>query len=99
MEVFKKLLQRREENQNKLDTMRLKNQWQNHQKAKEEKMRKIQHDYALSKSERQKRGAGDSFQKSHFYFYQVIIYSKQNKLHPQYQCAWPAFGLSCFYFI
>ncbi|NXR79679.1 CFA91 protein, partial [Pycnonotus jocosus] len=47
MEVFKKLLQRREENQNKLDTMRLKNQWQNHQKAKEEKIRKIQHDYAL----------------------------------------------------
>uniref|UniRef100_A0A8C3P1R9 Cilia- and flagella-associated protein 91 n=1 Tax=Cyanoderma ruficeps TaxID=181631 RepID=A0A8C3P1R9_9PASS len=44
MEVFKKLLQRREENQNKLDAVRLKNQWQNHQKAKEQKMRKIQHD-------------------------------------------------------
>ncbi|NXO34059.1 CFA91 protein, partial [Locustella ochotensis] len=47
MEVFKKLLQRREENQNKLDTMRLKNHWQNHQKAKEEKMRKIHHDCAM----------------------------------------------------
>lgn len=56
MEVFKKLLQRREENQNKQDAVRLKNQWQNHQKAKEQKMRKIQHDCALSKSERQKRG-------------------------------------------
>ncbi|NXY30233.1 CFA91 protein, partial [Pomatorhinus ruficollis] len=47
MEVFQKLLQRREENQNKLDAVRLKNQWQNHQKAKEQKMRKIQHDCAL----------------------------------------------------
>ncbi|NXB79003.1 CFA91 protein, partial [Donacobius atricapilla] len=47
MEVFKKLLQRREENQNKLDAVRLKNHWQNHQKAKDEKMRKIQHDCAL----------------------------------------------------
>ncbi|NWZ65647.1 CFA91 protein, partial [Acrocephalus arundinaceus] len=47
MEVFKKLLQRREENQNRLDVMRLKNHWQNHQKAKEEKMRKVQHDCAL----------------------------------------------------
>ncbi|XP_066033461.1 cilia- and flagella-associated protein 91 [Chamaea fasciata] len=47
MEVFKKLLQRREENQNKRDAVRLKNQWQNHQKAKEEKMRKIHHDCAL----------------------------------------------------
>ncbi|NXR99797.1 CFA91 protein, partial [Oxylabes madagascariensis] len=47
MEVIKKLLWRREENQNKLDAVRLKNHWQNHQKAKEEKMRKIQHDCAL----------------------------------------------------
>ncbi|NXP41857.1 CFA91 protein, partial [Leiothrix lutea] len=47
MAVFKKLLQRREENQNKQDAVRLKNQWQNHQKAKEQKMRKIQHDCAL----------------------------------------------------
>ncbi|NXW80650.1 CFA91 protein, partial [Hirundo rustica] len=47
MEVFKKLLQKREENQKKLDAVRLKNQWQNHQKAKEEKIRKIQHDCAL----------------------------------------------------
>ncbi|NXM93787.1 CFA91 protein, partial [Sylvia borin] len=47
MEVFKKLLQRREENQSKLNAVRLKNQWQNHQKAKEEKMRKIHHDCAL----------------------------------------------------
>ncbi|NXO25461.1 CFA91 protein, partial [Cisticola juncidis] len=47
MEVFKKLLWRREENQNKLDTIRLKNHWQNHQKAKEEKIRKVHHDCAL----------------------------------------------------
>ncbi|RLV90953.1 hypothetical protein DV515_00014290, partial [Chloebia gouldiae] len=47
MEVFKKLLQKREENQNELNAMRLNNHWQNHQKAKEEKIRKIQHDCAL----------------------------------------------------
>ncbi|XP_005038560.1 PREDICTED: protein MAATS1 [Ficedula albicollis] len=47
MEVFKKLLQRREENQDELDAMRLYNHWQNHQKAKEEKIRKIQCDCAL----------------------------------------------------
>ncbi|XP_054510465.2 cilia- and flagella-associated protein 91 [Agelaius phoeniceus] len=47
MEVFKKLLQRREENQNELNAMRLNDHWENHQKAKEEKMRKIQHDCAL----------------------------------------------------
>ncbi|XP_064266341.1 cilia- and flagella-associated protein 91 isoform X2 [Passer domesticus] len=47
MEVFKKLLQRREENQNELNAMRLNNHWQNHQKAKEEKIGKIQHDCAL----------------------------------------------------
>ncbi|XP_068877178.1 cilia- and flagella-associated protein 91 isoform X2 [Aphelocoma coerulescens] len=47
LEVFKKLLQRREENQNEVDAMRLHNQWQNHQKAKEEKIRKIQCDCAL----------------------------------------------------
>ncbi|XP_062368890.1 cilia- and flagella-associated protein 91 [Cinclus cinclus] len=47
MEVFKKLLQRQEENQNELDAMRLYNHWQNHQKAKEEKIRKIQRDCAL----------------------------------------------------
>uniref|UniRef100_A0A8C9N675 Cilia- and flagella-associated protein 91 n=1 Tax=Serinus canaria TaxID=9135 RepID=A0A8C9N675_SERCA len=44
MEVFKKVLQRREENRNELNAMRLDNHWQNHQKAKEEKMRKIHHD-------------------------------------------------------
>ncbi|XP_066425535.1 cilia- and flagella-associated protein 91 [Molothrus aeneus] len=47
MEVFKKLLQRREENRNELNAMRLNDHWENHQKAKEEKMRKIQHDCAL----------------------------------------------------
>uniref|UniRef100_A0A8C9UDP0 Cilia- and flagella-associated protein 91 n=1 Tax=Serinus canaria TaxID=9135 RepID=A0A8C9UDP0_SERCA len=47
MEVFKKVLQRREENRNELNAMRLDNHWQNHQKAKEEKMRKIHHDCAL----------------------------------------------------
>nr|XP_009940160.1 PREDICTED: protein MAATS1 [Opisthocomus hoazin] len=47
LEVLKKLLQRREENQNELDAKRLDDHWQNHQKAKEEKIKKIQHDYAL----------------------------------------------------
>ncbi|KAL9866011.1 cilia- and flagella-associated protein 91 isoform 2-T5 [Geothlypis trichas] len=47
MEVFKKLLQRREEDRNELNAMRLNDHWENHQKAKEEKMRKIQHDCAL----------------------------------------------------
>ncbi|KAI1242241.1 hypothetical protein IHE44_0005758 [Lamprotornis superbus] len=47
MEVFKNLMQRQEENQNELDAMRLYNHWQNHQKAKEEKIRKIQCDCAL----------------------------------------------------
>ncbi|XP_032907495.1 cilia- and flagella-associated protein 91 isoform X2 [Catharus ustulatus] len=47
VEVFKKLLQRREENQNELDATRLYNHWQNHQKAKEEKIRKIRCDCAL----------------------------------------------------
>ncbi|NXT07299.1 CFA91 protein, partial [Prunella fulvescens] len=47
MEVYKKLLQRREENRNELNATRLNNHWQNHQKAKEEKLRKIQHDCAL----------------------------------------------------
>ncbi|NXQ23469.1 CFA91 protein, partial [Alaudala cheleensis] len=47
MEVFKKLLQRREENQNELNAMRLSNHWQNHQRAKEEKIRKTQRACAL----------------------------------------------------
>ncbi|NXI58041.1 CFA91 protein, partial [Chloroceryle aenea] len=47
LEVLKKLLQRREENQNELDAKRLDDHWQNHQKAKEEKFKKIQHDFAL----------------------------------------------------
>ncbi|XP_009990364.1 PREDICTED: protein MAATS1-like [Tauraco erythrolophus] len=47
LEVLKKLLQRREKNQNELDAKRLDDHWQNHQKAKEEKMKKIQHDCAL----------------------------------------------------
>ncbi|NXL50362.1 CFA91 protein, partial [Podilymbus podiceps] len=47
LEVLKKLLQKREENQNKLNAKRLDDHWQNHQRAKEEKIRKIQHDYAL----------------------------------------------------
>uniref|UniRef100_A0A8C5TGJ7 Cilia- and flagella-associated protein 91 n=1 Tax=Malurus cyaneus samueli TaxID=2593467 RepID=A0A8C5TGJ7_9PASS len=44
LEVFKELLRRREENQNEVNDMRLYNHWHNHQKAKEEKIRKIQHD-------------------------------------------------------
>uniref|UniRef100_A0A8C9F4W1 Cilia- and flagella-associated protein 91 n=1 Tax=Pavo cristatus TaxID=9049 RepID=A0A8C9F4W1_PAVCR len=47
LEVFKKLLQRREAKQNELDAKRLDDRWQNHQKAKEEKIKKIQHDFAL----------------------------------------------------
>ncbi|CAM9681629.1 unnamed protein product [Bubo scandiacus] len=47
LEVLKKLLRRREENQNKLDAKRLDDHWQNHQKVKEEKTKKIQHDCAL----------------------------------------------------
>ncbi|XP_010142939.1 PREDICTED: protein MAATS1 [Buceros rhinoceros silvestris] len=47
LEALKRLLQRREENQNELDAKRLDDHWQNHQKAKEEKIRKIQHDFAL----------------------------------------------------
>ncbi|KAM6292235.1 cilia- and flagella-associated protein 91 isoform 2-T2 [Porphyrio hochstetteri] len=47
LEVLKKLLRRREENQDKLDAKRLDDHWQNYQKAKEEKMKKIQHDCAL----------------------------------------------------
>ncbi|XP_005502677.3 cilia- and flagella-associated protein 91 isoform X2 [Columba livia] len=47
LEVLKKLLQRRVENQNELDAKRLDDHWHNHQKAKEEKIKKIQHDYAL----------------------------------------------------
>ncbi|XP_063207921.1 cilia- and flagella-associated protein 91 isoform X2 [Chroicocephalus ridibundus] len=47
LEVLKKLLRRREENQNELDAKRLDDHWQNHQKAKEEKIKKIQHDCAL----------------------------------------------------
>ncbi|XP_009878248.1 PREDICTED: protein MAATS1 [Charadrius vociferus] len=47
LEVLKKLLLRREENQHELDAKRLNDHWQNHQKAKEEKIKKIQHDCAL----------------------------------------------------
>ncbi|KFP77414.1 Protein MAATS1, partial [Acanthisitta chloris] len=47
LEVLKKLLRRREESQNELNAKRLHDQWQNHQKAKEEKIKKIQHGCAL----------------------------------------------------
>ncbi|KAM6416718.1 cilia- and flagella-associated protein 91 isoform 2-T2 [Pluvialis apricaria] len=47
LEVLKKLLRRREENQNELDAKRLDDHWQNRQKAKEEKIKKIQRDCAL----------------------------------------------------
>nr|XP_009687945.1 PREDICTED: protein MAATS1 [Struthio camelus australis] len=47
LEVLKKLLSRRKEQQNELDVKRLDAHWQNHQKAKEEKVKKIQHDCAL----------------------------------------------------
>ncbi|XP_009872072.1 PREDICTED: protein MAATS1 [Apaloderma vittatum] len=47
LEVLKKLLRRRVENQNELDAKRLEDHWQNHQKAKEAKIKKIQRDCAL----------------------------------------------------
>ncbi|NXD71325.1 CFA91 protein, partial [Eolophus roseicapillus] len=47
LEVLKKLLWRQEENQNELVAKRLDAHWQNHQKAKEEKIKKIQSDTAL----------------------------------------------------
>ncbi|KAM9020389.1 cilia- and flagella-associated protein 91 isoform 2-T3 [Ara ararauna] len=47
LEVLKKLLWRQEENQNELVAKRLDAHWQKHQKAKEEKMKKIQSDTAL----------------------------------------------------
>ncbi|KFQ36607.1 Protein MAATS1, partial [Mesitornis unicolor] len=47
LEVLKKLLQRRVENQNELDPKRLDDHWQSYQKAKEEKIKKIQHDCTL----------------------------------------------------
>ncbi|NXU10203.1 CFA91 protein, partial [Pardalotus punctatus] len=47
LEAFKKVLHRREKNRNERDAVRLYNHWQNHQNAKQEKIRKIQHDCAL----------------------------------------------------
>ncbi|XP_068022045.1 cilia- and flagella-associated protein 91 isoform X2 [Melanerpes formicivorus] len=47
LEVLKRLLQRQEENQNKLHAKRLQYHWQNHQKAKEENIKKVHHDCAL----------------------------------------------------
>ncbi|XP_069723354.1 cilia- and flagella-associated protein 91 [Phaenicophaeus curvirostris] len=47
LKVLMKLLQRWQKNQNELDTKRLDDHWQNHQKTKEEKFKKIQHDCAL----------------------------------------------------
>lgn len=75
LEVLKKLLQRRVENQNELDAKRLDDHWHNHQKAKEEKIKKIQHDYALSKSERQGESSMRlSFWTSHFYFHKIAVF-------------------------
>ncbi|NWX91711.1 CFA91 protein, partial [Nothoprocta ornata] len=47
LEVLKKLLRRRNEKQNELDFKRLDAQWQNHQKAIEEKVKKLRHNCAL----------------------------------------------------
>lgn len=99
MEVFKKLLQRREEDQNERNAMRLYNLWKTHQKAKEEKIRKIQRDCALSKCERQEQRGMRQFSDKPFLFSQGKVCPKLKRLHPQYQCAWLAFVLSCFYFI
>ncbi|NWS95818.1 CFA91 protein, partial [Mionectes macconnelli] len=47
LEVLKKMLRRREENQDKVDAKRLCDYWQNRQRAREEKIKKIRHDCAL----------------------------------------------------
>ncbi|XP_035170659.1 cilia- and flagella-associated protein 91 [Oxyura jamaicensis] len=47
LRVLKKLLERQQEKQNELDAKRLDDHWQNHQKAKKDKMKKIQHDFVL----------------------------------------------------
>uniref|UniRef100_A0A8B9USC9 Cilia- and flagella-associated protein 91 n=1 Tax=Anas zonorhyncha TaxID=75864 RepID=A0A8B9USC9_9AVES len=47
LRVLKKLLLRQQEKQSELDAKRLDDHWQNHQKAKKEKMKKIQHDFVL----------------------------------------------------
>ncbi|KFO73316.1 Protein MAATS1, partial [Cuculus canorus] len=47
MKVLKKLLEKQQKNQNELYSKRLDDHWQKHQKAKEEKFKKIQHDCAL----------------------------------------------------
>ncbi|NWS70903.1 CFA91 protein, partial [Crotophaga sulcirostris] len=47
LKVLMKLLQKQQSSQNELDTMRLNDHWQNHQKAKEEKIKKIQRGCAL----------------------------------------------------
>uniref|UniRef100_A0A8D0KZI6 Cilia- and flagella-associated protein 91 n=1 Tax=Strix occidentalis caurina TaxID=311401 RepID=A0A8D0KZI6_STROC len=60
LEVLKKLLRRREENQNKLDAKRLDDHWQNHQKVKEEKIKKIQHDCHLFWSNRKLIAKGNN---------------------------------------
>ncbi|NXX91488.1 CFA91 protein, partial [Centropus bengalensis] len=46
LKVLKKLLQKRQNNQNELDTKYLDAHWQNYQKAKEEKFKKIHYDCA-----------------------------------------------------
>ncbi|NXS09898.1 CFA91 protein, partial [Neodrepanis coruscans] len=47
LEVLKEMVWRQEEKQSKLDAQRLYDHWQNLQKAKEEKIRKIQRNCAL----------------------------------------------------
>ncbi|NWU75952.1 CFA91 protein, partial [Onychorhynchus coronatus] len=47
LEILKKMLRRREENQDKVDAKRLCDHWQNRQSAREEKIKKIRHDCAL----------------------------------------------------
>ncbi|XP_027734701.1 cilia- and flagella-associated protein 91 isoform X2 [Empidonax traillii] len=47
LEVLKKMLRRREENQDKVDAKRLCDYWQNRQRTREEKIKKIRHDCAL----------------------------------------------------
>lgn len=69
------MLQRREEKQTGLDAKRLDDHWQNHQKNKEEKIKKIQHDFALSMFENQGESSMRlSFQTSPFYFHKFAVF-------------------------
>uniref|UniRef100_A0A8C6Z222 Cilia- and flagella-associated protein 91 n=1 Tax=Nothoprocta perdicaria TaxID=30464 RepID=A0A8C6Z222_NOTPE len=58
LEVLKKLLRRRKEKQNELDFKRLDAQWQNHQKAIEEKVKKLRHNLVRKLIAKRKNAEG-----------------------------------------